>query len=283
MGIPSNVKELDNSGSYKFYDAKRRKSSFLLGFEYEIDHIKFSKGELEILKEDSDYVFNDNFKRNLLRKVEKDFPDFKLTFDGSHNERSEKYGRFHSIGLEFRSPVGPLSANNFWADELIPYAEKQNPEFNGIHNNGGIHVNIQRNAFTEKAAPKVFKFIHSITNWKFIHAISKRGVGPNPPAGRWAYAGRKDSFLYPNHLVNDKYSLITAHKTYAFEIRLFGAHPTVLKPAIEFAHACFIMSSNLTDVEVITVKSFVKWISTRRRYVNLYNFIIENVDSKIIE
>lgn len=283
MGIPSNVKELDNSGSYKFYDAKRGKSSFLLGFEYEIDHIKFNEKEKEIMKENSDYVTRDNFKTKIRTKAEKAFPDFKLTWDGSHHERSEKYGTFQSIGLEFRSPVGPLSANIFWADELIPYAEKQNPEFNGVHNNGGIHINIQRNAFTEKAAPKVFKFIHSNSSWKFIHTISKRGVGARPPAGRWEYASRKDSSSYPNHLVKDKYSLITAHKTYAFEIRLFGGHPTVLKPAIEFAHACFIMSSKLKDDKEITVKSFVKWISTRKRYVNLYNFIIENVDSKIIE
>lgn len=282
MGIPSNVKALDNSGDYKFYDSKKGKSSFLLGFEYEVDHIIFNAKEKEAMRDDS--IYRDSFRHKKYENLKTTFPDFKLTWDGYHNESSTKYGTFRTIGIELRSPVGPLSANLFWADELIPYAEKQNPEFNGKHNNGGIHINIQKNEYTDKSAAKVFKFIHNADSWKFIKQISKRGVTDNPEVinnANWEYAKRRDVRDLGYGLVKNKFSLITAHKSYAYEIRLFGAHPTVLKPAIQFAHACFIMAYQ-TKKDKITVKSFVKWISTRKRYIDLYNFIIEHVDPAVI-
>lgn len=282
MSIPENVKEIPTSSNYKFYDSKKGKSSFLLGFEYEIDHINWTKKEKEIIL---NFDTRETFKIKLLEKLKTSFPDFKLCYDGSHREKSEKYGTFNSIGIEFRSPVGPLTANEFWADELIPYAQKQNVEFNGTHNNGGIHINIQKNEYTKKAASKVFEFIHNIDSWKFIKKISKRGLTNNPEIShneRWGYAKRQDISEYKNKIVDNKYSLITGHKSYAYEIRFFGAHPTVLKPAIEFAHACFILA-NQTKNEKITVKSFIKWVSTRKRYINLYNHIIECIDPKELD
>lgn len=280
MGIPENVKQIPSDGSYKFYDSKKGKSSFLLGFEYEVDHINWTEKEKEKLR----YTNNErsDFVLKKIASLRKKFPDYNLTFDGSHTEDSEKYGKFKSMGIEFRSPVGPLSANEFWANELIPYAEKQNKEFNGKHNNGGIHINIQKNEYTDKAAPKVFEFIHSLNSWKFIKQISKRGVTDNLSVShneRWEYARRIDTQDWPNKIVRDKYSLITGHKSYAYEIRLFGGHPTVLIPAIQFAHACFIMAYQ-TKEKKITIKSFIKWISTRKRYVELYNFIINEIDIK---
>ena len=280
MGIPENVKQIPSDGSYKFYDSKKGKSSFLLGFEYEVDHINWTEKQKEKLAYGN--MYRGDFAQKKMDSLRKKFPDYNLTFDGSHREDSEKYGKFKSIGIEFRSPVGPLSANIFWANELIPYAEKQNTEFNGKHNNGGIHINIQKNGYTDKAAPKVFEFIHNPSSWKFIKQISKRGVTDNPSVThneRWEYAKRKDIKDWPNKIVRDKYSLITGYKSYAYEIRLFGGHPTVLIPAIQFAHACFIMAYQ-TKEEKITVKSFIKWISTRKRYVELYNFIINEIDIK---
>lgn len=280
MGIPENVKQIPSGNSYKFYDSKKGKSSFLLGFEYEVDHINWTKPEKEELAQSN--INRSDFVQKKIDFLIRKFPDYSLIFDGSHYEDSEKYGKFGSMGIEFRSPVGPLSANEFWANELIPYAEKQNTEFNGKHNNGGIHINIQKNDYTNKAAPKVFEFIHSPDSWKFIKQISKRGVTDNPSVThneRWKYAKRRDIQDWNGGIVKNKYSLITGHKSYAYEIRLFGGHPTVLIPAIQFAHACFIMGYQTKD-EKITVKSFIKWISTRKRYTELYNFIINEIDIK---
>ena len=116
-----------------------------------------------------------------------------------------------------KSPI--LSLKNWKSDFKIFWTN-----VNRIRNSKhcGIHVNISRNAITERRFPCIFRFLKNNRNqFKKL-------------------SGRKD-FYYTNfNLSHDRYySVLSSRKTLAFEFRLFAATKENSAISMETAHLLF--------------------------------------------
>ena len=66
------------------------------------------------------------------------------------------------------------------------------------------------------------------------------------------------------------WGIITTRKTYAYELRMFGAEPGLLIPALEFAHALFDLASQVDQLTITNIKQHIKrW----KRYSHIHALI----------
>ena len=69
----------------------------------------------------------------------------------------------------------------------------------------------------------------------------------------------------------DKSLIITAHKAYAFELRLFKALPHLLLPALEWGDSLF-MAADHVPAE-LNWDNWRKFVSDRKQYSNLEAYL----------
>lgn len=234
-----------------------------LGWEYEIDNPKVTE-------------LKDNWDNEVKRIKAIVGNDFKFCEDGGHDiKRKRKVKSFwkdsgydyeydYTLGIEVRSPVGPLFLAKHWATQLIPFTRCRKSH-NGPHNNGGIHVNISKNEFTNKQWDKVKNFLHNHKYYKVLYKLSDRSK----------YSFEENAPQQINYCEHYKYGIITACKSYAYELRMFGAHSDTFLPALEFADALFRYAAT---VDIITPDGFFSWVDQHKKYQILATYIHQKLN-----
>lgn len=161
-------------------------------------------------------------------------------------------------GYEIKSSVAPLRTLKAEVERITPLLELGSLSAQESH--GGIHINISKTAYTRQHHEKVFRFLHNIRNYAFLLSLSKRSVGHF----------QNNCLQVPGGPYSFYFSIITTRKTYAYELRMFGAEPGLLVPALEFAHALFDLAPNVDVLTIANVKDHIKrW----KRYSHIHELI----------
>lgn len=226
-------KTIDQQTRYAFFDTNWP-TLVTMGWEYEIDNPN---------------VYNSTQWHSEVDKISKTLgQDFTYCIDGGHFDEDGE--DTDTLGIEVRSPVGPLYLAKHWAKKLIPFTKCVKDFNNEYTNNGGIHVNISKNNFTNKQAPKVFQFLHNMKHYNLLLKLSTRERETfNEYAGIHKYRDCEND--------RNRFGIITAVKSYAYELRMFGAHHTVFLPSLEFADALFRYAAT---VDTIDPDLFFTWV-----------------------
>ena len=247
-------KTVDLTTNYTFYN-NDKPADITMGWEYEIDNPEINnEGETELIGYDSVNRKWTKFQQTIAKELG---DEFKFCIDGSHTYYKNG-NMYNTLGLEVRSPVGPTAYAKMWARQLLPFTEVVK-EHNGDFNNGGIHINISKNEYTDKRWERVRNFLHNPKYYSLLLKISDRADNKFRANAPQTGDG------------NGKFGIITRGKRYAYEIRMFGAHTEVFIPAIDFSDAVFRYASD--DVSVIKPDPFFSWIDSKRNYVNLSRYI----------
>jgi hypothetical protein len=215
------------TGAIKFVKYLNSKSDeILLGFEYE----------------------NQSSKASTTPETPKNY-----VVNWEHIATNDRGGGVY--GWEYKSPVAPLFLHKLQVKafrRLTPF----NTQPNGKKNNGGIHVNIERNSATAPHADTVFQFLHRDFPNTQLRKLS----------------GRSDSSF--NEFCNQNnsewdwgmyYGVITSRKSYAYELRLFAAHPDLILPSLEMGDSLFRMAQ---ETDEITMESYRNYLN-QPQYKNL--------------
>lgn len=235
------MKKHVSSTSFPIYDTQIP-CKILMGWEYEIDNPNIvSYAQYSAEKSKIQTVMGN---------------EFQFRCDGGHyNQEKGSY----TNGVEVCSPVAPLFQLKHWALQLKPFTDKTE-HHNGPLNGGGIHVNISKTEFTNKQWPKIKKFLHNLRHYKILLKLSDR---TQQSFNHNAQQALKECEY-------NKYGIITASKSYAYELRLFGAHSDTFLPALEFADALFRFAAT---VEIITPDGFFTWVDQHKKYQILSAYI----------
>lgn len=240
------MKKLISTTSFPIYDT-HIPCKILMGWEYEIDipgvdnRNKWGREVIAIKK--------------LLGE------EFAFRVDGGHYDGSRGMTTY---GVEVCSPVAPLYVLKQWAIQLKPFTDKTEVH-NGPLNNGGIHVNISKTDFTNKQWPKIKAFLHNPTHYNLLFKLSDRSSQSFNHNARQALIGCE----------SHKYGIITASKSYAYELRMFGAHSDTFLPALEFADALFRYAAT---VDAITPDEFFSWVDQHKKYQILAAYIHQKLN-----
>lgn len=235
------MKKHVSNTSFPIYDTQIP-CKILMGWEYEIDN--------------PDITTHDQWEKEVSKIIAHLGREFQFRCDGGHY--SQEKGSYTN-GVEVCSPVAPLFQLKHWALQLKLFTDKTK-HHNGPFNDGGIHVNISKTEFTNKQWPKVKKFLHNKRNYRLLLQLSDRQQ-------------QKFDLNAPQNLITcefRKYGIITASKTYAYELRMFGAHSDTFLPALEFADALFRFAAT---VERITPDGFFTWVDQHKKYQILSAYI----------
>lgn len=220
IGIPQ--------GGWKIANYKQPER-VLLGFEYEIDTRQRSLHLNALIAE---------------------------TLPNHYSWAFENIDHNNNYGYEIKSSVAPLmriksEIRSIWSIICSPIN-------NTGQNNGGIHVNVNRNEYTTSVYKKVFTFLHNPANEAWLMALSGR-------------ENRSFKLFSPCNVENDwdhYYGIITTRKTFAFEFRMFRANPELLIPANEFIHALFELAGRI-ETE-LTTENVLNFLSSFKRYASIY-------------
>jgi hypothetical protein len=162
-------------------------------------------------------------------------------------------------GYEIKSSVAPLRTLKSEVERIYPLLELG--PLSAQESRGGIHINISRTRYTNRYYEQVFSFLHNINNYLFLFKLSNRSPEHFDENCR-------QQPLYPSNYLG----IITTRKSYAFELRMFGAQPDLLVPALEFAHALFDLASQVNTLTIDNVKNHIKrW----KRYSHIHNLITD--------
>jgi hypothetical protein len=125
-------------------------------------------------------------------------------------------------GYEVKSSVAPLMTLKREARNLVEL-------WNWCirpGNEGGIHINVSRNEFTDAHYKVVFNFLHDPNNFQYLFDLSARTHNsfslnavqiPDPTRSRGGYDLGPGETGWMSH-----YGIITKRKRYAYEFRMFG-------------------------------------------------------------
>ena len=180
--------------------------------------------------------------------------------------------------FEVQSPVAPLRIHRLQIRSFLNNT-KFNTKSSENKNSGGIHINVERNNFTTRVSNNVFQFLHNPVYYDKFQKLSHRC---SDSMIRWASNVKtlnkfrnpeyqiKLEHLYSNTIWGNKNLIITAHKSYAFELRLFKALPHLLIPALEMGESLFHAADH--------VEAELNWDNWREyvnkpRYKNLHNLL----------
>lgn len=204
----------------------------IMGFEYEMQHARDSKTEQQI----------------------------KTTLP-SHYSFAYEHLCINELGYEIKSSVAPLRTLKTEVERIHPLLTLG--PLSAKDSKGGIHINISRTHYTNQHYTKVFSFLHNKNNFVFLQKLSQRTpIHFNNNCVQYTEAW----------MFNYYYGIITTRKTYAFELRMFGAQPDLLVPALEFAHALFDLASKVDELTITNVKEHIKrW----KRYSHIHNLITD--------
>lgn len=171
---------------------------------------------------------------------------------------------------EIKSCVAPLRIQKILIAKLLRDNDLKNPGNKHSSGSSGIHVHIMRTERIEALASKVFNFFHDYGNKNFFKTISNRSANQFKEWCTMSGTHREwgeNRYQYMSHS-----AIINTERKATFEIRLFGAQPHALLPAVEMADAVFRMSDK---VEGINIENFNNFISKDRRYKELKAHIDE--------
>lgn len=161
-------------------------------------------------------------------------------------------------GYEIKSSVAPLRTLKAEVERIHPLL--QLGPISAKDSKGGIHINISRTPYTNQHYQKVFSFLHKQNHYSWLLSLSKRNQNHFNQNCR-----QNPAYNYSNYL-----GIITTRKTYAYEMRMFGAEPDLLVPALEFSHALFDLASQVDELTLNNVKAHIKrW----KRYSHIHQLI----------
>jgi hypothetical protein len=163
-------------------------------------------------------------------------------------------------GWEIKSHVAPLHMHRPMIERFLGIADF-NTCSNGHRNEGGIHINVSRNTFTERSHNKVFSFLHDPKNYDALFKMSKRSKD------RWQNFCQQQ----PSSFYNQYYGIITSRKVFAFELRMFAAHPNLLIPAMEVADSLFRLAPQLDSD--LTFDAWEQFTRNNPRYKGAHKLI----------
>jgi hypothetical protein len=254
-----------------------------LGFEYEIDTYHFSDSDKAILNGPNKYG---NYSGILTSTRHYEITDLKLLRcapfkklpEGYHVSPETTGGR---KAYEVKSHIAPLRIHRKQTVEFLT-TTNFNMEPSGLRNGGGIHVNIEKTAYTNTHFMKVGRFFHNPTHRDNLYAIS----GRCPDARKWCeqipaedrVKKYKKIYGYTDEqalssIWAGKCAIITLSKPYAYELRLFSAHPDLLLPALETADSVFRYAAHCPSK--ITWDGWVRYIRQHLRYRNITALVDE--------
>lgn len=198
---------------------------------------------------------------------------FEYEVDHHHNERNDtlirntlpkhysyayEYLSGTRKGYEIKSSVAPLRTLKAEVERITPLLELS--PLSAQESHGGIHINISKTPYTQRHHTKVFHFLHNTVNFSFLLSLSKRSVNHF----------RGNCKQTPGPYYGYYCGIITARKTYAYELRMFGAEPGLLVPALEFAHALFDLAP---QVDVLTIDNVKNHVKRWKRYSHIHKLI----------
>jgi len=157
-------------------------------------------------------------------------------------------------GWELKSMITSLSKHRPVIDTLLQVT-KFNTKPNGRDTNaGGIHVNISKDDYTKRVVSKPLFYLNNEKNYDHLLKLSHR----DPFTFRtYCPQFKYDSVKHAEKSYR-KYTTLAMHKKYAYELRLFAAHPDILKGSLEYADALFVHAN---DVDSITTDSLYQFCS----------------------
>lgn len=240
------MKKLASTTSFPIYDT-HIPCKILMGWEYEIDIPGIHT--------------NDRWVKEKTAIQKRLGNEFQFRMDGGHYDQSLGMTTY---GIEVCSPVAPLYVLKQWAIQLKPFTDKTEVH-NGPLNNGGIHVNISKTDFTNAQWPKIKAFLHNPIYYDLLFKLSDRS----------SQSFGRNARQTLGECENRKYGIITASKSYAYELRMFGAHSDTFLPALEFADALFRYTAT---VDVITPDEFFSWVDQNKKYQILAAYIHQKLN-----
>lgn len=236
------------------------RNEFLMGYEYEIDSLRYSKRE------------SDGWGW-----LEWTGVNNKLKLPSRFYAVTESLGE--TMGLEIKSPVAPLQYHKLRFAVLSRNVNLKHSRTN----HGGIHVHVNRpdnksgwkyqkcewgyveyNAFPldmNSRDQSIFMFMHNKRiRDDFLRRISGR---------------RNDSWEeYCCGGYSDHYGVIN-YRQDNYEIRVFKAKPHLLIPALEFADGIFSYAYSKTEAFDLTISGLIQYLSKYKKYKNISQLISE--------
>lgn len=173
--------------------------------------------------------------------------------------QAQKESTGHSYCCEIKSVVAPLMVHKILIRKLLRDNDLKNPGKN-TSGSSGIHVHIGRTDRTHAVAPKVFAFMHDLDNRSFFKKISNRS---GTQFEEWAYQYGK---TFPWDQAFSHCAILNVERRTTFELRLFGAQPHVLLPAVEFADALF---TGAEQMEEVNIESFMNYVDKTKKYKDI--------------
>lgn len=268
--LPYNADPLPSIKNIKVFNTiiEQTPQALLSGVEVEVASKDRNEGRLEAI-----------------RKYKEIFKDFGcLKHDGSIKDARGYYTGFEIVSM----PMFLKDHQNYDAWHKLLENEKDLLHVNSGDFGAGIHVHLNRKAFTTSILAHFIAFVHNRNNKEFIRKIAER------PESRYAVLEEKNPFIHINENYNDKYQAVRLNKSSTIELRIFNS---ILKPIsffknIEFTYALFEYCSYLSiktkapnchdyriflAEKVNNYKSFIDWVSDKdKSYPHLIAFMEEN-------
>src|SRR4051794_38289429 len=231
--------------AFAVYSTKR--STILLGYEYEIDSPDYGPPiAVGWVGEVDEELVRIHRPRNANYHPIKDLPRYyHLNYEPLGHSR---------MGYEIKSPVAPLSIHKVIIKRWLFPNVRFNSKPNGVHNRGSIHVSVSNNEHTSPHANKVFKFLHITMPRAFQHKLSERSLDTlNCYARQTKYADQHTAISNnANYSWKSHYAVINNENNNRYEFRLFAGQKHLLIPALEMADSLFQLAR---DVEALTMES----------------------------
>jgi hypothetical protein len=235
-----------------------------MGYEYELDHKYVGPpgvnsrfyGGAEDPYDDNNYHVRKGPKSKVKRNQSHPIQDLPAYFHVNYESLGD------SDGYEIKSVIAPLMIHKILLHKLFRNVTF-NASPNGYRNDGGIHVNVNRDGHTDSVAPKVFDFLHKTLPSQLAYKMSERRrdsyemYSPQRPQSDY----HSTYSIWGNH-----YNIINKENSNRFELRLFAAQKHLILPALEMADSLFTLAH---DVPSISMENWTNFISSKLKYAHI--------------
>lgn len=173
-------------------------------------------------------------------------------------------------GYEIKSVIAPLCIHKHLIKRVLFKGVTFNHHPNGVKNEGGIHVSVNRDERTTALQEKVFSFVHNLPR-KTLKALSERN---QETLDQFARSYPTDNSVHEDGWC-EHYSVINYENDDRYEFRLFAAQQHLLIPAIEMADSLFEAAEK---IETLTFDSWEQFIRSKLKYAAIAAHVKESLN-----
>jgi hypothetical protein len=280
--IPVNkiLKKVDRYNEYPISPAWA--DGIWMGFEYEIDTgwdrfdiaDEYDDGE----RRQPSVSFDEKSNRYVVTKLP-ERTNKKLQYRNRQYHLYIPYALWESTGehdcLELKSAICSLRAHKAAFKSLNKDFDLDYAEGLGIHNDGGLHVNVSVESRGDFR--RVAEYLHDPDKFDTDLAVALSGRDEDsfeeysPQRGSAVLNGWRDRWPWGDYsAVQSHYNIINAEKDNRYEFRMYRASSDLLLPALEHAHSLFALTDE--DKGEITTEKWIDYLNTHKeRYSNILN------------